>query len=91
MGVAIVISGGEGFALEGRRVVESVLSSVRSVSISVLCMWSSRTPAPKAEVWEYHAGWCALKLPRMMESPWAWVRKLSDGEKFGGQEDTGGM
>ena len=56
-GVAIVMSGDEGFPWEGRRVGVSVLSSARSDSMMKLCKMSPRAAARESEVWEYQAGW----------------------------------
>ena len=65
-GVEIVRSGEEELPLGGRRVGVSVLSSVRSESVSVLCMWSPLSADRGSVVWDYHEGWCALKSPRMI-------------------------
>ena len=69
----------------------SVLSKVRSESVSKSSRWEPRAAPLASLVDEYQAGLWALKSPRMRESSWSWSKSWREGVKLGGQEDVGGM
>ena len=90
-GVAIDRSGEVGFPWVGRRVGVSELRRTRLEGMRALEISSPRAAARASLVCEYHAGLWALKSPRMRVLSWGVRRPPRHGEKFGGQEDMGGM
>ena len=67
-GVTMVRSGEEGLPREESRVGESSLKRTKSEAVRASRMSAPRPAARGSTVWEYQAGLCALKSPKMRES-----------------------
>ena len=69
----------------------SVLSKVRSESVSKSSRWEPRAAPLASLVDEYQAGLWALKSPKIRLSSGGVRSRSREGVKSGGQEEVGGM